>query len=184
MFEAIVESVEKSFERFSVGRVLYLVFLVAVVVGGLYAYDRATGFSRYSQVEKRIVALERLRALEERGIEKSGRLAPIYHDTVTLLREKPESYVYVFDPAPLVKVLSAAAIPLLFAVGALLQVVRGKADSMNMFLGSSVAAIFLGVPALFVPTVFGSLAATTLLLLIVQGVLIRMLVRWNQRKAG
>ena len=186
MFEPLVESVEASFEKFSIGRILYLVFLIGLGSLAFYVFNETTGYGVYTRLDKQISALERLHALEQKGIAKSPQLAPLYRNTVRIL--EPVGSVashYVFDSDPLIKLLAAAGIPLGFALSGLIQLLRGRSESGSMFGGAIVTALILGLPAIFVPRLFGSLGLTVALLFTIQAAFIRwLMVRGRKTKQG
>lgn len=186
MFEPVIKSVEESFEKFSLGRMVYVIFLVALLGGAAYVFDWSTGYSSFTRIEKQIGALERLKILEERGIDKSPQLASIYRTTVKSLQqhqEMPATTVrYRPDWPTIVKFLAATCVPLAFAFGSLIALVRGKADATSTFGGAVTMVLFLGVPTLFIPTLFNSLAFTAGAFFTLQVVFISWFVRSYQKR--
>lgn len=182
MLDTLVQSIENTFVQFSIRRLLYVAFLLAVTLGGLFTFDRTTGYSAQKKLEMRLSALERLSTLEAKGVQASSTLGPLYAATVAELRNAPTpAIVWRFDVEPLVKFIAAALIPLLFVIWGLLSMARGTAGAGSTFGGALVATIVMGVPAVFLPTV-GSLKATAFFIFVVQALLMWSMVRFYGAK--
>src|SRR5687768_14744441 len=98
MLDTLVQSIENIFVQFSLRRLLYIAFLLVVVLGGLFIFDRATGYSARKKLEMRLTALERLSVLETNGVAVSPSLGPLYTSTVVQLRDAPASpFAWTFD---------------------------------------------------------------------------------------
>jgi len=91
MLDTLVSSVENTFVQFSIRRLMYITFLLVVVLGGAYVFDRETGYSSQRRLDARLSALERLNTLESRGIRNSPTLAPLYAATIALIQDQPTS---------------------------------------------------------------------------------------------
>lgn len=68
MLDTLVQSIENTFVQFSLRRLLYIAFLLVVALGGLFIFDRVTGYSSHKKLEMRLLALERLSVLEAKGV--------------------------------------------------------------------------------------------------------------------
>jgi hypothetical protein len=185
MFEPLIKSVEESFEKFSLGRMVYVLFLVGVLVGGAYLFDSSTGYSNYTRLNRQIDALERLKTLEDHGVRRSPNLHGAYLAAVRDLRaqQQPSGGVrYGVDWPAVIKFLSATCIPLAFAVGAIVPLLRGKEGAGSAFGGAATVTLFLGMPTLFLPTLFGSLPLTAGLFFAAQVLFVTWFVRSYQRR--
>ena len=54
MFDSLVKSVESVFVEFNLRRLGYLIFVLAVFLGGIYLFDQATDYSFYSRYVKKL----------------------------------------------------------------------------------------------------------------------------------
>ena len=187
MLDSLIQSVENAFVQFSFRRLLYVVFILAIVPGGLYVLNEMTGYTVYRRVDSQIDALQRLHALEKGGIRQSPALAPIFQMVVRELGSQPvHPFNYEFRPDPLLKFLGASLVPLIFVPVGLLQLLRREPEGSSMLTGAVAATFIFGVPALFVPT-WRSPWATAGALFVLQVVLVTLFVRWNNartRRAG
>mgnify|MGYP001217516987 CR=1 FL=1 len=183
MLDSLVSSIEKAFVEFSARRLVYVVFLFAIAFGGLWLFNRATGYGPFTRLERQVSTLERLQTLEAKGIDRSAALSPLYRETVRQLSLAQAAPIAPqFDPEPVVKVAAATAIPLLFVLVGVLQILAGKSEAVGVAGGAMVFAILLGVPSLFVPTLWGSLKVTALVIFGVQAVAIAVVVAVHKRR--
>jgi hypothetical protein len=112
-----------------------------------------TGYTLYSRINNKINALERLQALEEKNIEQSAELSPIYQSIVEELNQKPWqpfSLHITFDPA--IKFLAATLIPFIFVFVGLFKILRGDKDGSRTLGGALLVTLVLGPPAVLIPT--------------------------------
>ena len=185
MFGDLVKSIESAFVDFSLRRTLYVFFVLALIVGGLYAFDRMTGYSSARRLDAQLSAVERLHALEKAGIRESAALAPIYNRIVAQQQVVPPTFMpswRVEGSEVLLKFVTGAAIPLLFVLVGFVQMIRGEPGAGSVFGGATVAAVVLGVAAALAPTVH-SLKATLFGIFLVQMLLMYLMVRHYGRKA-
>jgi hypothetical protein len=153
MFDSLIQSIENTFVQFSFRRLLYVVFLLALVLSALYVFNEVTGYSFYQRLDRRISAMERLRALETGGIEQSKELGPLYRSVTSSLREQPRSRVFGgIDAQPLIKFVAASLIPLIFIFVSLANRARGDPSWSDMFVGAIMFTLLFGLPGLFLPT--------------------------------
>ena len=170
MLKDFFDSLRESFVQFSLGSLFYVIFVVSMIGLGLYLGDRATGYSEYARVERQITALERLHALEQKGVVNSKTLGPIYSDLVTQLNRTNKAVRTrpVFALEPLIKFVAATFIPLIFAFVALPGALRGDPNNKSALLGSVLVVLMFGVPTFFIPNIMGSVPLTAAMFFAVQ----------------
>jgi hypothetical protein len=152
MFDTLIASIESTFVQFSLRRLLYIIFLFAVVLLALYIYDSSTEYSFYTRIDKRISALERLSELEHKGISSSSTLDSLYRGVVNeLYRGRSSGSMFHLDWAPLMTFLSATFVGLILAIMGLVQIINRDPNGKNVFGGSLVFVTVLGIPAIVVP---------------------------------
>ncbi|HKQ06796.1 MAG TPA: hypothetical protein VJ464_16800 [Blastocatellia bacterium] len=158
MIGAIIESLEKSFGQSKPGRLLYVFFLLVLTGIGLYIYNRATGYTYYIEIDKRISALERLQALEEKQVPNSPSLGPIYNAIITELnppiREatRPKKSLLAFESEELIKFFGATFTFILLFFVFLFETLRGKRGTDNPIGGAIFMTFLFGIPAVLIPT--------------------------------
>ncbi len=183
MFESLLASVEKAFVEFNLRRAMYLIFLCVIGLGGLWVYNETTGYGPFSRIDHQISILERLQALEAKGIDKSTSLGGVFRGTVAELAkfqaQQPNADAYI---VPASKFFAGSCIPLLFVVYGLAQLLAGNRDGMGVLGGAAVCVILFGVPSVFLPVLWNSLKFTILLLLGLQLLALALVVRIGKRK--
>jgi hypothetical protein len=153
MFDSLVSSIENAFVQFSFRRLVYMIFLFAVVISTCVVLNELTGYTLYSRMEKKISALERLQELREKGVEQSMELNPIYQSVVGDIQQKPWEQVsihFTFDPV--IKFLSATLVPFLFIFIGFFNILRGDEAVSRTVAGAMLLTILLGLPAVLIPT--------------------------------
>lgn len=188
MFGELVKSIESAFIDFSIRRALYVLFVLALLVGGLLAFDRMTGYSRSHRLDAQLSALERLHALEKAGIRDSRDLSAVYDHLVAQVKDTTPAIMPIWradDADSSLKFIAGAAIPLLFVLIGLVQLIRGEPGASSVLGGAAVAAAVMGLAAVIVPTVH-SLKATLLGVFAAQCLLMFLMVRryGNRSRAG
>jgi hypothetical protein len=183
MLDSLIQSIENAFIQFSFRRLLYVLFVLAVVLSTAYAWNELTGYTYYFRLEKQVTLLERLNALERNQVSSSPTLAPLYTALVKqLLLAKKEPFAFHFDVVPIAKFFAAAVIPFIFVFVAMIQKVRGAPDWSDMLVGALTMTLLLGIPAALSPT-FGSLLLTAVVYFVAQVVLlVWMAVFFDRRK--
>lgn len=185
MFGDLVKSIENAFVDFSLRRTLYVLFVLALIVGGLYVFDSMTGYSSARRLDAQLSAVERLHALEKAGIRESAALAPIYTRIVVQQQVVTPTRLpswRVDGSEAVVKFIAGAIIPLLFVLAGFVQMIRGEPGAGSTFGGAAVAAVVMGVAAVLVPTI-QSLKVTLLGLFLTQVLLMYLMVSKYGKKA-
>lgn len=153
MFGPLVSSIENAFLQFNLRRLFYLLFVVGVLVGGLYVFDSATDYSFYIRYDNRLSALERLQQIQYRGIPSE--LSPIYNDLVSTLHghdQKP--IVFTFNYAPFLKVVTASLFYWIMVLYGFVHRVKGEADWDSLVIGGFTFGAISTVLALAIPTLY------------------------------
>ena len=109
----------------------------------------------YNQrIENRISALERLHSLEQEGITESENLSPLYKSLTEDLKGNPfEPFSFGLDLALILRILSAAGLPIALTVAGAWQTVRGDPEGSQLFIGALAMTVLLVIPAVYIPVV-------------------------------
>ncbi|MCS3749601.1 hypothetical protein [Salinibacter ruber] len=152
MFESLVRSIEDTFVDFTPGRFLYVLFLILLVVAALVVFNELTGYGYNQRVKSRISVLERLHSLDQDGITQSEKLSPLYESLVADLREKPfQPFSFGLNLELILRILSAAGLPIAFTVVGAWQTVRGHSEGSQLFAGALAMSIILVIPSIYIP---------------------------------
>jgi hypothetical protein len=91
MMQQLFDSFERLFLNFSFRRLIFWLFVVTLIGVGLYYGERATNYLHLWRIEKKILLLKELDALDKNGMAKNSQLGPIYNDLVVeLTKQKPD----------------------------------------------------------------------------------------------
>jgi len=182
MIDTLIKSIEDTFVQFTFRRLLYVLFLLALVCGALYVFDQSTGYTFYSRLDKRIEALEKLQAIESRGFRQSSDLDSIYQSIIVELRDHPPSPLRLhIGTDPFVKFFAAALVPFVFIIVGVFKMVRREPDGSTLFAGALAFTLILGLPAIFIPTM-SSIWLNVATYGIVQAVVVIALTRLGRKK--
>lgn len=177
MLEALVRSIENTFVQFSYRRLLYVIFLTAILGFGFYVFNELTGYTYFSRLDKQINVLDRLLQLEKSGVSGSADLAPLYDSLLASARSLNSRPFDIHFPAePFVKFLAAAWLPVVFIVAGLFQMLKRKPEGGLLFGGALILTLLLGLPAVLLPT-WHSLGRTVVLFTVAQVVVIGAIMR-------
>jgi hypothetical protein len=160
MFEGLGNLVTTLFEGLDLRRrwLAIIVFGVLVVLS-LLLFEQLTGTIYYSSLERRTELLKELNALEKEGnISSNPELKRVYDQTVQELSLRPirpfgfPSVGFV-SSVTFWKVISGAAVGLLFATVALLQFQKSSTNALTGAVGFAVIAGFIGglLPVIYYP---------------------------------
>jgi hypothetical protein len=182
MLESIVKSIENSFVQFSLGRLLYLIFLFFVITLALYIFDSSTGYTKFSKIDHQINSLEKLHKLKTNGLEKSPELYKIYESIIEKINDNETSIDFKITKEPLIKVLSSTIIIIFFIIYGLYGILKKNKESWSLFGGALMCFALLSVPSYFVPNISGSLKVTALVLFLSQLVFLVGITKYFNRK--
>jgi hypothetical protein len=150
MIDGLIKSIERTFVEFTFRRLLYVLFLLALVSGALYLFDNSTGYSFYARLDRRIEALEKLQQIESRGFKPASELDSIFNATVAELRDHSPSPIQLrIGTDPIVKFLAAALVPFVFMIIGLFKLIRKEPESPAVFAGAFAFTLILGIPGVF-----------------------------------
>lgn len=152
MLDSLVSSIENAFVQPSFKRLLYILFLLLIVISSAVVFNETTGYTLYSRVDKRIAALERLQALEEKNIKQSPELGSIYQSILDEMEPKPWQPISLhLSYDPLIKFLSATLVPFVFVLVSLFRWLRGNKEWGQTLAGALLTTVLLGAPAIIIP---------------------------------
>lgn len=81
----IFASLEAVFLKFSLKRLLFLAFMLALLIISLYSFESMSGYLYLGATEKKITLLKELHALSKDGVASNPDLAPIYKNMADAL---------------------------------------------------------------------------------------------------
>jgi len=169
MLESLVKSIESTFTQFTMGRLFYVIFIIAILSSSIYLYNETTGYSHYSHIDHKITALERLYSLEQKGIKNSEELLSVYKNVISELKYKEKTTSILSQHSEgITKIISATVLMILFVIYGAIGMLQGKEESSSVFFGALFFTILMAVPAWFVPLVWESLLITSGFLFSVQ----------------
>ncbi len=162
MFDSLIKSVENSFIEFNLRRLIYLIFILAIGVGGLYGFNEVTGYGYFAKYEKKLNALQKLQEIEKAGLSAS--LKPIHEDLVKQLGDvdsssaigvpinRPSSTASLVDIA--VKAVSASFVFWFLGIMGIAQKSQGSNQWQSLVVGGFVFAIAASLVAIIIPTFY------------------------------
>jgi len=169
MLESLVKSIENTFTQFTLGRLLYIIFVIVFLGGSVYLYNDSTGYTLYGKIDNKISALERLHNLEKNGIKESEDLLPLYNDVINDLKNTDNTISFISQYRnEIAKVTSATVLMLFFVIYGVVGMLKGTEGSSATFAGALIFTIILAVPSWFVPVISGSIWLTSGILLVLQ----------------
>ena len=135
MFDAIFNSIERTFVNFNIRRLFFLVTILSVTIIGFYVFESYTRYGFYYRMDKKIELLTQLKKLKTEGIDNDPDLKKIYDSTVSALANQnsnPELFnePFKFFTGELgTKILSALAVPFLMLFVGLLTIEKTESKS-------------------------------------------------------
>jgi len=159
------------------------VFVFAIIFFGLYVFDESTGYTYYTRLERKLAVLERLHALEDKGIKNSPDLLTLHRSLVQELHGYHPTHFEVRDIGEgAIKFFSGSIVPFILLIWGLVEMLRKRNQASSSLFGGALAlTLLLGVPALLIPT-WGALWTNVVVYVAFQIVCIACLMWWDAAK--
>lgn len=188
MIGSFLERIENTFAKLTVKRGLYVVAIVAAVLFANYV----TGFTTHYRLGQQVAALDRLSALNEKGVGSTEDLQPLYDSVLETIKKRQQPlFASSLDGLPktgpfadALKILAASFLGVCAAFWGLYMTITGVPGGSPMLGGSLIYVVFLGIVGYLIPTI-GELWINLLFYFIAQGFLFYGLSRYGgQLRSG
>lgn len=156
--QKFLTSLEDLFLNFNFRRLLYWLFIISFMVLVLVYGERMTNYLYFWRIEKRILLLKELQALDQSGIANNGQLSSIYNDLVAELatyKVYNPSFTLRFGSNQIWKFVTGTSVGLIMIIiGFAINIHDGNMPPKKPVIGMAIWAIVFGIIGLVLPTIY------------------------------